>query len=92
MTGRGPFDLCGDDGLDSPAADVVHRLALEGFWALWDRHLPPVTDMVGAGPAVNGAIGHLPARGRIEVSASLCSDTVVELTLSNTLDTLCVAF
>jgi hypothetical protein len=65
----GPVDLCGDEGLDRSTATAMRRLAIEGFWALWEGNSPRVRDLGDTGEAVDDAVDHLRAHGRIEVSA-----------------------
>ena len=59
----------GDAGLDPATAQTVRRITIAGFRCLWDGRTPFLAELVDAGPALDEAVAHLQARGRIEVSA-----------------------
>jgi len=64
-----PPDLFDDDELDGRVASAVRRIALDGFRALWSGRAVPIAELVADDAGVlDDAVGHLRARGRIELS------------------------
>lgn len=63
------IDLFDVGNLNGPAAETVRRIAIAGFHALWRGRTPMLAELVGADRGLlDEAIGHLRARGRIELS------------------------
>ena len=68
MTTIGP-DLFDDADLDGRVAEVVRRLSVEGFQAIWSGHEVAVNQLVDGEPRIlTVAVQHLLRRGRIELS------------------------
>jgi hypothetical protein len=61
------FDL---EDLSAGVAETVRRIAIAGFHALWDGSTPTLCELNGGdgGAALDEAVAHLQARGRIEVA------------------------
>jgi hypothetical protein len=61
-------DLFDTADLDEVVAETVRRLAIAGFWALWQGRTATVDELVGGdAAALAGAVEHLHAGGRIEI-------------------------
>lgn len=66
-------DLFGDAELSGPVAEMVRRVAVAGFHALWADERVTLAELVGGdGPGLAEAAGHLVARGRIELGPDGC--------------------
>ena len=61
------FDL---EDLSAGVAETVRRIAIAGFHALWEGRTPTVRELAGGdgGAALDEAVAHLRAGGRIEVA------------------------
>jgi hypothetical protein len=61
-------DLLDTGGLDEAVVEMVRRLAIAGFWALWQGE-PATVDEISSGDAalLAAAVEHLRAGGRIEI-------------------------
>jgi alkylmercury lyase len=63
-------DLFDDGDLNPEAAETVRRIAIAGFHALWEGRTPTLNELVGVdAAALDEAVAHLQAVGRIEVAA-----------------------
>ncbi|HEV8625116.1 MAG TPA: organomercurial lyase [Acidimicrobiia bacterium] len=63
-------DLFDDGDPSTEVADTVRRIAIAGFHALWEGRTPTLNELGGGdGGALEEAVAHLQARGRIEVTA-----------------------
>jgi hypothetical protein len=63
-------DLFDVGDLSAAAADTVRRIAVGGFHALWDGYTPALVELCGGdGAALDEAVAHLQAGGRIELTA-----------------------
>jgi hypothetical protein len=63
-------DLFDVGDLSAGAAETVRRLAIAGFHALWEGRTPTLNELGGGdGAALEEAVAHLQARGRIELTA-----------------------
>jgi hypothetical protein len=63
-----PVDLFDTADLDEGVAETVRRLAIAGFWALWQGKTVTVDVLVGSDTAaLAAAVEHLRAGGRIEI-------------------------
>jgi hypothetical protein len=63
-------DLFDDGDLSAEVTDTVRRIAIAGFHALWEGRTPTLNELGGDdGGALEEAVAHLQARGRIEVTA-----------------------
>ncbi len=63
-------DLFDVEDLGAGVADTVRRIAIAGFHALWEGRTPPLSELGGGdGAALDEAVAHLQAAGRIELSS-----------------------
>ena len=63
-------DLFDVGDLSAEAAITVRRIGIGGFHALWDGYTPTLSELSGAdGAALDEAVSHLRAGGRIELTA-----------------------
>jgi hypothetical protein len=61
-------DLFDVGDLSAAAADLVRRIGIAGFHALWEGHTPTLTELGGGdSAALDEAVAHLRTRGRIEL-------------------------
>ena len=62
-------DLFDVGNLSAAAADLVHRIGIAGFHALWEGRTPTLIELGGGdSAALDEAAAHLRIRGRIELS------------------------
>lgn len=64
-------DLFDVEGLSAGVAEIVRRMAIAGFHALWEGRTPMVGELGGGGDraTLDEAVAHLEAGGRIEIAS-----------------------